>query len=119
MSQPEDDAKMVEEMERLEREASAGPWKDCGTIDQDASPWGEVIGLNEIGSSWHYDHELSIKDSDRALIVTARNNFPRLLALAKIGVLAVAWRPIKHFRQQQKAAAALEAAIDAYKEKHK
>jgi len=78
----------LDELERLEREASAGPWEDCGTIDQRVSPWAEVIGLEEFGGPWHYDHSLSIKECDRALIVTARNRLPQLLALARVGLLA-------------------------------
>jgi len=136
MSQQEDDAKMVEEMERLEREASGGPWKDEGSIVQDVSPWNEVIGLEEFGGPWHYDHSLSIKECDRALITFSRNNLPRLLALAKIGVLAVAYRKIDAaffdervrdpradlyllFSDMSIARAAIFSAIDAYKEQPK
>lgn len=62
---------------------------------------------------------------EAALIVTARNNLPQLLALAKIGVLAVEvfddW--MKPYIGESRATVAVIEAfrdlIDAYKEKHK
>ena len=124
MSQQEDDAKMIEEMERLEREATGGPWRqgmpacDClpMTADLESSvmfPNGECI----------VDHA---SDANAAFVKESRNNLPRLLALAKIGVLAIegydsggfdrAWE--RNDQEDQWARRAV-SAIDAYKEKHK
>lgn len=78
-----DDAKMIEEMERLERGATGTPWrlgknnnKDAAGVDVDH----EKLGI-EIWNSFN-------AASDAALIAAARNNLPRLIALAKIGLEA-------------------------------
>ncbi len=78
MSQPDDDLKMIEELERLEREASLTEWQfgnDAVWCDCDSESQKEVCEF------------VTLKNGN--LITFSRNNLPRLLALARIGVAAV------------------------------
>jgi len=75
----------LEELERLEREATGGPWrigesntKHVAGIDVEHEKLGIEI-WNSLDAA-----------TDAALIVAARNRLPQLLALSRIGLLAVA-----------------------------
>lgn len=88
-----DDAKMIEEMERLEREATAAPWTDShhhrdeneGMV-QSCVPVEAPSLQDGVMSACSCCQGIAIKLADLSLIVTARNNLPRLIALAKIGL---------------------------------
>lgn len=156
MSQPEDDAKMVEEMERLEREGTAGPWVDGYVTGfcrkehgpDENGPWhgkgfcryeysvtesdaahqlASTSAITNVVGNYDYEEGGVIKPEDHALITFSRNNLPRLLALAKIGLLAVKEYEAGNVEGKEeattkawiKAATSLASAIDAYKEQPK
>jgi hypothetical protein len=61
--------------------ATAGPWKDAGTIDQDVEPWGVVVGMRTVGSAWMAHDVLSLRPDDAAFICVARNTWPEILGV--------------------------------------
>lgn len=115
----------LDELDRLEREGTGGPWRlgdgntrDVAGIDVEHEKLGIEI-WNSLDAA-----------TDAALIVTARNRLPQLLALARIGVLAVAENEAQKAvprgpvvegmdltttQAWMLASEKLDAAIDAYK----
>jgi hypothetical protein len=120
MNQPDDDLKMIEEMERLAREATKPPWRLLEGSSEDAAgvdAEDEQLGI-EIWNSFD-------AAKDASLIAASRNNLPRLLALARIGVLAVKVideevnRYLFESRASLSSINAFRDRLDAYKEQAK
>lgn len=106
----------LDELDRLEREGTGGPWRlgdgntrDVAGIDVEHEKLGIEI-WNSLDAA-----------TDAALIVTARNRLPQLLALARVGLLAIEIHDdgvISCIGESRATVAVIEAfrdLIDAYK----
>ena len=123
----------LDELERLEREASAGPWERDDT--QARHSINSDMRHIALVSCWkESSREGRENEANASLIPAARNRLPQLLALARVGLLAVAENEAQKAvprgpvvegmdltttQAWMLASENLDAAIDAYKEKHK
>lgn len=110
----------LDELERLEREARLAPWSSYvednyrGNNRQEVSVIRNLSG--EVATLFAKKHQ-----REAALIVTARNNLPQLLALARVGLLAIEIHDdgvISCIGESRATVAVIEAfrdLIDAYK----
>ena len=83
----------LDELEAMEREATAGPWKVCGANDskcQCGMVWALTPDLTVCRTAMQEGDEVernaATMNTDAALIAAARNALPDLIATARAGI---------------------------------